>query len=89
VTRDAFGVGTYWGAGYDVISKDRFVGVGWPPLAPLTSNVASYREVVVLESDQFGPERHTIVAHRVLHWDEETQTVNVTGDFQKVSSHCK
>ncbi len=89
VTRDAYGVGTYWGAGYDVISKDRLVGVGWPPLAPPTSNIVSYREVLVLESDQFGRERHTIMTHRVLHWDDETQTVKVTGEFRKVSSQCK
>jgi hypothetical protein len=83
------GVGQSSGKLYDVSYRERLTAVGWPPLTPPTSNIVSYGNTLTLESSKQHKERHQIISHRVMHWDEVTGEVTFTGTFVKQKDSCK
>ena len=88
VTWDATGVGWTTGAEYEVSYSAHGEGIGWPPLAPPTTNVVKYSSTLRLESDLYGKETHRTRSHRVLHYDEKTGVTTPTGDFQRSTDSC-
>ena len=86
---DAVGVGQSTGKAYDVTYRERLTAVGWPPLTPPTSNITSYGNTLTLQSSKHHVERHQVISHRVIHWDETASEATFTGTFTKQKDSCR
>jgi hypothetical protein len=88
VTWDATGIGWTTGAEYEVTYTMHAEGIGWPPLAPPTTNVVAYQTTLKLDSEVAGKETHKVNSHRVLHDDDGSGPGKNTGIFRKVTDKC-
>lgn len=86
---DTVAVGLSSGDPYEITSQhEGFVAVGWPPLAPPTSNVLTSQSRISLQSVDGEVERHTLLGHRVLLYDEATGWTTFHAIFTKANSRC-